>query len=400
MHSRIINTSTTKRANQKLVLNLLRRTEAASPASMAREFHVPVGTISRVVAGLLEAELIRVSDSPPPSGRVGKPPIILEINRDYAALLGIELNEQMIRVVTCDFTGTILFECAEKTKPEPEDILTEQLPGLVRKMLRKCARQGARVKWVGIGVSGLVNAETGRIIHGFLPYDTDIPALIRRQFSLASTIDNDANLTAVAELHFGVGRSRKNMISLLDRGWVGAGFIMDGKLYAGSHHAAGELTAGIHAAIPGNGGAEANDSIAQFPFIESYGLERRVQKLGFMPNMEHFSSRAEFIQFLCEQATRGDERAGQLIQQEVVHFAEAIIRLTKLFDPELVVIQGDFAAAGPDIEKRVRAEVERRHQQDWRYLPLPEVMFSRLAQNSVTLGAVSRGIATLTDQVL
>ena len=54
-------------------------------------------------------------------------------------------------------------------------------------------------------------------------------------------LENDANAAALAEYTLGAGRGFPNMIYSTISTGIGAGIILDGRLYRGSNRAAGEI---------------------------------------------------------------------------------------------------------------------------------------------------------------
>ena len=54
-------------------------------------------------------------------------------------------------------------------------------------------------------------------------------------------VDNDANLGALAEAAFGAGRGARDLVYLKVASGIGAGLILNGRLYRGSGGLAGEL---------------------------------------------------------------------------------------------------------------------------------------------------------------
>ena len=398
--NRIVNTLSTRRANQRLVLDVLRKNVSVSSAFLAKTLNVPAGTIARVITGLMEAKLIKPAKNNLEK-KVGKPPVMLEINDKFASLIGVELNELVTRVLVADFKGDVLAEHFERTTRSPEKILSEQLPEIIQKTIRKCGNNLPPVKWIGIGFSGLLVPGSSIVAQGFLPHGNDIALAISKKFNVPVTIENDANLAAVAELTFGAGKNHRHIVSLLDRGWFGAGLIIDGKLYSGKNHAAGELCAGIHSAS----GSDGKSRISEFPFIESYGMERKIREIGFSDYTDSdFTSRDQLVQYIAGLAEKGNDKARILMENEVDNFAVAIMRLNCLLDPEIIVLQGDITATGADMENRIRCKVKELYKELYKrnlsFFPLPEIKFSSLSQQTVTLGAVSQAIDKLTENVI
>src|SRR6202012_4358449 len=66
-------------------------------------------------------------------------------------------------------------------------------------------------------------------------------AEMRRRLEIPVMVDNDANLGALAEAAFGAGRSAGDLVYLKVSSGIGAGLILNGRLYRGAGGLAGEL---------------------------------------------------------------------------------------------------------------------------------------------------------------
>lgn len=97
---------------------------------------------------------------------------------------------------------------------------------------------------IGISCGSPLEAEKGLILSPpNLPGWDNIP-IVRRfseRFGIPAFLENDANACAMAEWKFGAGIGTKNMIFLTFGTGMGAGLILDGKLYRGTNGAAGEV---------------------------------------------------------------------------------------------------------------------------------------------------------------
>ena len=72
-------------------------------------------------------------------------------------------------------------------------------------------------------------------------YGFEIVKHIKTQFGLNAHLQNDANASAIAEWKFGAGKGAKNVVFMTFGTGLGAGLILDGKLYAGTNGNAGEV---------------------------------------------------------------------------------------------------------------------------------------------------------------
>ncbi len=98
---------------------------------------------------------------------------------------------------------------------------------------------------VGIGIScgGPLNSRLGTInCPPNLPDWDNVPIcdMLFRHFGIRPNLQNDANACAVAEWKFGAGKGTENMIFLTFGTGMGAGLILDGRLYSGTNDMAGE----------------------------------------------------------------------------------------------------------------------------------------------------------------
>lgn len=99
---------------------------------------------------------------------------------------------------------------------------------------------------IGIGIScgGPLNSKTGTIhCPPNLPDWDNVPitALFEERFGVKTVLHNDANACAVAEWRFGAGKNTENMVFLTFGTGMGAGLILNGKLYTGKSDMAGEV---------------------------------------------------------------------------------------------------------------------------------------------------------------
>lgn len=102
------------------------------------------------------------------------------------------------------------------------------------------------VELIGIGIScgGPLNSRKGTInCPPNLPDWDDVPIcdIMEKHFGIRPNLQNDANACAVAEWKFGAGKGTENMIFLTFGTGMGAGLILNGRLYAGTSDMAGEV---------------------------------------------------------------------------------------------------------------------------------------------------------------
>ena len=96
---------------------------------------------------------------------------------------------------------------------------------------------------IGLGVPGLVNVQKGELL--FAPNlgwrNVPLRQMLSQRFHLPIYIENEANLGALGEYYFGVGRNVENIIYLSSGVGLGGGLIINGQLFKGGRGFAGEI---------------------------------------------------------------------------------------------------------------------------------------------------------------
>ena len=149
--------------------------------------------------------------------------------------IGIDIGGTKISVIRGDAAGNILEKkkFATKTKDETLKAIFESVSGLINE----------HVTSIGVSCGGPLNSKTGVILGPpNLPGWDEVPItdMLTERFKVPAYLKNDADACAVAEWKFGAGKGTENMIFLTFGTGIGAGLILNGRLYEGSTGMAGE----------------------------------------------------------------------------------------------------------------------------------------------------------------
>lgn len=198
-----------------------------------------------------------------------------------------------------------------------------------------------KIKAAGISCGGPLDSDSGVIIstpnlskewHGF-----EIVKYIKTRFGLNAKLENDANASAVAEWKFGAGQGAKNVVFMTFGTGLGAGLILDGKLYSGTNGNAGEVG---HIRLEDNGPIGFNKAGSAEGFCSGNGIRRlayiRAEEQG-LTIPENITTKEIF-----EKAKRGDEFFLSVIKESAEKFAKTASILIDLFNPQVIVAGGVF----------------------------------------------------------
>ncbi len=187
---------------------------------------------------------------------------------------------------------------------------------------------------IGCGVPSLVDVELG-IVYSVenIPswHEVALKERLEERYGVDAFINNDANAFAVGELHFGKARGHRNVVALTIGTGLGAGIIIDGRLYNGTNCGAGEI-----GAIP-----------------------RRGHKIEFYSSGEFFQREAGTPGHLVfARAERGEAEARRLFHQFGEELGHAILTVLYAYDPEMIVLGGSISKAYRWFEEGMRERLK------------------------------------------
>jgi glucokinase len=259
-------------------------------------------------------------------------------------VIGVDVGGTKILAGLVASDGTVFAHRENPTPVESEDALLEGLEAAVRELLDET------VAAVGFGIPSQIDQR-----HGTALGSVNIPLRgvpfrdkMATRLGLPVGIDNDANAAAIAEWRAGAGRGVTDLVMLTLGTGVGGGLILGGKPYRGWFGAGAEIghTVIVHDGLLCRCGGRGH--------LESYVSGRAADDLA----RETFGPAADAHR-LVRLAREGDERAVALLTGIGEKLGSGIGSLVNLFNPELVVIGGGFAAAGDFLFGPAKAVADR-----------------------------------------
>jgi predicted NBD/HSP70 family sugar kinase len=169
--------------------------------------------------------------------------------------------------------------------------------------------------------------------------------LLRAQLHVPVVIEHDANAAALGERWRGTAQDLENFAFVALGTGIGVGIVLNGELYRGAHHAAGELgdlVVGREYLGQDRGG---QGNLAQL--IGGKTLRRRAKQA-----TGDDMSAAEVVTHADD-----DEELAAMADEVADYLAMAIIAIAALLDPEAIIVGGGTAEAGEDLLDPVRERV-------------------------------------------
>lgn len=273
---------------------------------------------------------------------------------------GLDIGGTKIGVCIGDSSGAVL---ASDRLPVPRDESPESLLAECRVRLERLARRVGgtldALSAVGCACPGPLDYRAGRFInppnnpawHGFALRDW-----LAESFACPSAMMNDANAAALAEHAWGAARGTDTSVFLTMSTGMGAGLIIDGRLYEGPLGLAGEIgRIRLRESDDGPVGFGRRGSVEGYTsgpgmvqLAESEALRCRHSQETTELHAMLAAHGCITPEMLCESARRGDAAARRVTDRVAAELGRIIAIMTDVLNPELFVL-GTIGSAYPDL---------------------------------------------------
>ena len=237
-----------KRINRSVLLRLLRSQGALSRAQLAHTSGLTKSTVSLLVRELIDEGWITEAASTAAPG-LGRPSTPLHIDGSQRGMVGVEVAVEALRVVGVSLTGQVLCALEEQlVGTTPEDVC-RQAARLVARTHAQLKQRGVQLVGVGVGLPGAFDEATGML--RFAPNlgwrNVNFVPQITQALHLAGVppvgvhVQNEADTAALSEYEFSDGDAQDSLIFVTCGVGVGAGIVLNDRLFTGRQGMAGEI---------------------------------------------------------------------------------------------------------------------------------------------------------------
>ncbi len=244
----------------------------------------------------------------------------------------------------------------------------EALNQLQRELERLAHEYGTAPAAIGVSCGGPLDSRRGLVLSPpNLPgWDrVDVVSPFVRAFGVPTLVQNDANAGALAEWQWGAGRGCQNLIFLTFGTGMGAGLILDGRLYSGSTDAAGEVG---HVRLAGDGPMGSHKSGSFEGFCSGGGIAQLARTLAdraiaagdapaFCPTLDALPTvTAETV---GRAAQAGDALARDVYRDVGERLGQGLALLVDVLNPERIIIGSIYGRQRRLLEPVVMAALGR-----------------------------------------
>lgn len=310
---------------------------------LAKELSVSPASVTTITQELIETGLIEEVAAPRDgdAGR-GRPAVALGVRAASHLVAGMKLSDREHTAVVVDFAGNLVADDVVPRRPGPM-ALGDLLDAVETLLDRVCAKAGigrAALSAVGIGVPGFVDMAEGVVLWSSVLSDRQAPmaAAASARLGLPVSIDNDANLVALAELWFGAGRGLSDFAVVTIEHGVGMGFVMNHRIYRGAQRVGMELG---HTKVQLDGAlCRCGQRGCLEAYVADYALAREATTALNWGHKEG-QSIAVLLESLFDHAKAGNATARSIFRRAGRYLAVGLANVVNLFDPALIILSGE-----------------------------------------------------------
>lgn len=231
-----------KEINRILVRDTIRKRGPIARSEIARMTGLTPPTVSIIVNDMLSSCIVREVGRGVSTG--GRRPILLELNPQAGFVLAVRIQRGEIVTALLDLTGNVLgHQLIRRDTSIPEKV-AEAIRQSMDLLIVTAKVKPERVLYCGVALPGLINSNDGMVVQAPNLAWENVPFadILREAFrGIPVHIENISNAAALGEQTYGSGQGCANLIYLNLSVGIGAGIIIDNRVYGGALGYAGEI---------------------------------------------------------------------------------------------------------------------------------------------------------------
>jgi glucokinase len=370
----IASRSTAREINRRSIMNIIYHNDGVSRAKLAEVMGLSKPAVSDCVADLISLGFVEEKHMGEASSNGGRRPVMLYFNgsRSYIGVVDLSLQKPVCAI------GDLGFQLAglkrimidrEATADEKRQCVVETF----KEILSAKNIPAQKMEHIIISHPGIIGNDN-------LPHfaeerhhawtEIDLKSHLERHFDVPVLLENDVRLAALGEVHLGQDELQENIIYVKCGIGLGAGIIMDGKLYSGLHRSAGELGSFITSY-----GRRVEDVVAM------EGLLRHIQEL-----LHQVGRKSELCFAKVEEMVKGGD---SLVKQGVRYIGQelgrTIYNASIMLDIPTVILGGDYLKLGDTLFDGIEEGMPQT------FLARPKVFGSTLKESAGIFGGLVLG---------
>jgi len=273
--------------------------------------------------------------------------------------VGVDVGASFVKVGLVDEEGRLM---ARRVFPIEKEKglshLATVLEDVMTQLIRENGVAEGQLRGIGVGLPAFLDAQ------GFLHeainlgwQQLPVQDMLANRFPWPVKVDNDANLAALAESWQGHGRGKNPLLCLTLGTGVGGGVIVDGRLFHGSSHMAGEI--GHLPVSPRRWPCRCGRFGCLETVSSATGMIRLAQEALAQGTPSRLADEQPLtVEAIFRHAGQGDALACSVLDEAAAGLADALVMVSVILNPARILLGGGVMHVAPpkwiqDIETKM-----------------------------------------------
>ncbi len=347
------------RLRSQLILELYQHGQT-SINRMARLFHASIPSATGIVNDLIREGWIQEMGTG--VARAGRPPALYGLNTEKYATLILDITRHDTQLVVFDLANEFVARQQVNLKLDDSEMFLDTLIEETDAFLKVHSLSHKRLWGIGVSMPGLINVQKGtnQTYPQLAGTDLSLAARLEAQFQLPVVLINDTHATTIGEYRFGLAKGKQHVLTVNIDWGVGLGILLNGEVFNGASGFAGELG---HIQVQPDGLLCHCGKIGCLDTLTSgFALIREAQAgidAGRVTALPQQLGKNEPLDthHIIRAAHNGDEFCIELLANLGTELGKGLATAVHMFNPEIVIITGLLAEAGPFIADPVKRAI-------------------------------------------
>lgn len=231
--------------NQRAIINNIYQFDGISRAQLAKDLGISKPTVTSNVERLIEIGLVEERGEGEATKKGGRKPVMLYFNKDHRYVGALDLSYRQPVCAISDLKNNIIgLKKIEVLEDASAELRREQVKHTFLEILQEHDIDLGKLDIIVISQPGIIEKDEKRHYSGTVHHvwtEIDLKSYLTKQLDVHVSLRNDVNMAAIGEFNFDCDVKIENLIYVSCGIGLGAGIIIDRKLYEGESNAAGEI---------------------------------------------------------------------------------------------------------------------------------------------------------------
>lgn len=329
-------------SNEKLVLKEIFNHQNISRTEISKNLGINKATISSILNKLKSKSLVREVGEGDSTKSGGRKPILLKVNHLYGYFISLDLTYSSVEVMYNYFDGNVIQHESYKLPNDNVSSILDILKEHVDVHEKHDTIHG--LLGMSISIHGVVDNDQNVIYLPFHKTDgVSITEMLKEFAQVPVMIENEANLSALYERNFKHSLSINNLIALSIHKGIGAGLIINNKLYRGANGEAGEIGKTLVSKVSNN--------------VETYHkIEDIFSQEALLQNLSHQLGETLTLSKLIQCYKERNSVVVQEMEQFINKIAILIHNLNTQFNPNAFYVNCPLINEMPEILEEIKEQ--------------------------------------------